>query len=251
MLVSQAIVAVASLLALFYFFSALSRIAKPYAPIVWVALVVQIATGLIYASVIFQHGGLTHGATLSLDTRYVFWLLTTPFLVAIFPLFLRTHGVASSLVTRLVLADICMLAAGYVGESAMASSGASLNWTSLLAFGVGLMFFVYLLFEILTNIDLVANNQNTALYRGILALAVFLGIGWSIYPIAYILNMIIGTAAIGEISELIYVMGDLVNKLLLSVLAVALALRLSELGEVGDEQEQLWGDASPEEAALG
>lgn len=246
MLVSQLAVALLMLSSLLFFFYALRKVAPHYASVVWVGIIVQIAGALVYSTVLFEAAAAQTDPVMSLETRYVYWMLTTPFLVAIFPLFLRARAITKALLVKLAIADLVMLAGGYVGEAAMAGPGPNLNLIAVIGFGVGLAAYVYLIFEILVNVSQAAVRRSQALHNGLFGLSIFLAVGWSIYPIAYVLELFVGGSELASISELVFVFGNLVNKLLLSILAASLALRLSAVGEFGKTEERAWGDAQHE-----
>lgn len=242
MLITQAVILSVMLAGVFYFLTALRQVNGHYLNIVWINVIVQVAGVLAYLGVLFEASAQGVDPVMSLETRYAYWLLTTPFLVAVFPVFLRSRAVTGALVFKLVAADIVMLAAGYVGEASMANASA-LNPVSVFAFGIGLAAFVYLLFELFLNIGQSAVRQHKVLHDGVVLLVVFLAIGWSIYPVAYLLELLIGGPAIAQFSEFLFVVGNLVNKLLFGVLAVQLARRLSTIGELGDTRQDVWGRA--------
>ena len=137
--------------------------------------------------------------------RYVDWLITVPLQVSEFYLILAAVGVASvALFWRLVGASIIMLVAGFLGES-----GAIDSW---LGFGIGVLAWAYIIYEIwMGDAKEASKNASEGTQFAFRAMAIILTMGWAIYPIGYVYGMDGDTDAINNLN-ILYNIADVLNK---------------------------------------
>ena len=120
--------------------------------------------------------------------RYVDWLLTVPLMCVEFYLITKKAGGTTGLLWKMILASVVMLVTGYVGEAGLGSA---------------------------------------TVFGTISALAYFY-IGWAIYPLGYLIGTAegqwyAGFANIGLNMDIIYNIGDAVNKIGFGLVIYALS----------------------------
>ena len=157
----------------------------------------------------------THETPVAL--RYIDWTLTVPLMVVEFYLLVRAAGAKTTLLYKLILAAVLMLVFGYIGEAFTdGSMRHSVLWGSLSTLG-----YLYILYSAWMGevAQLAAASQSVAVRKGVRALAWFILVGWSIYPIGY---MAMRGGWLGPDGanllrphdlDLIYNLGDAINKI--------------------------------------
>ncbi len=143
--------------------------------------------------------------------RYVDWLLTVPLQIIEFYLILAAIAVVpAALFWRLLVASVVMLIGGYLGEVG------ALDDT--LGFIIGMVAWLYIIYEVFfgeaSRIN--ANSANEASQRAFSTLRLIVTVGWSIYPIGYVLGYMTGTVDAAALN-LTYNLADLVNKIAFGV----------------------------------
>ena len=148
--------------------------------------------------------------------RYVDWLLTVPLQIIEFYLILAAIAVVqSSLFWRLLIASVIMLVAGYLGEV-----GAVNVWAG---FVVGMLGWLYIIYEVFAGeaSQINASKGSAASQRAFNALRLIVTVGWSIYPIGYVIGYTGGGSAEGL--NIIYNLADFINKIAFGVVIWAAA----------------------------
>jgi len=138
------------------------------------------------------------------EYRYIDWVLTVPLMLVKFPSLLGMGRRGLQFLTMLVTLALLMIVTGFAGELSLANKAlhygffgiASVAWLLI----VGLIYFA--LAELPPQTP--ASTRTT-----IRRMAAFILVGWAIYPVGYLLPSF-GVAA--DWRELIYNVGDLVNK---------------------------------------
>lgn len=137
--------------------------------------------------------------------RYIDWFLTVPLQIIEFYLILSiSNKVPTSLFYKLLISSILMLVFGFLGETRQID-----RMTGFIFGTIFWLYILYLLFygEAANYYDQTEDNTVKFAFD---ALKWIITIGWSIYPIGYVLgdyNM-----------NLVYNIGDLVNKILFALL---------------------------------
>ena len=152
--------------------------------------------------------------------RYVDWLLTVPLQIVEFYLILAAMTVVSAaLFWRLLIASIVMLVFGFLGEV-----GLMQYWVG---FGIGMAGWIYILFEIFAGeaSKINAASGSAAGQKAFNALKWIVSVGWSIYPIGYMLGA--GEGGTDAIN-IIYNLADFVNKIAFGVVIWSAATSGSE-----------------------
>ncbi|KJG02117.1 biphenyl 2,3-dioxygenase [Photobacterium angustum] len=151
--------------------------------------------------------------------RYVDWLLTVPLQIIEFFLILVVIAVVpTSLFWRLLIASIVMLVGGYLGEVGTLSP--------MVGFVIGMIGWLYIIYEIFIGeaSTINANSGNEASQSAFKALRLIVTIGWSIYPIGYLVGYF-GDGGNVAMLNLIYNLADFVNKIAFGVVIWAAATR--------------------------
>ena len=153
--------------------------------------------------------------------RYVDWLLTVPLQIIEYYLILTAIAVVrAALFWKLLVASLVMLIFGYFGEI-----GTMNVW---LAFVISMAGWLYIIYEVFVGeaSKISAENGTAASKKAFNALRLIVTIGWSIYPIGYVL----GYTAEGtdDALNLVYNLADFVNKIAFGVVIWAAATSGSE-----------------------
>ena len=141
--------------------------------------------------------------------RYVDWLLTVPLQIVEFYLILAAMTVVSvALFWRLLVASIVMLVFGFLGEVGMMD-----YWVG---FAIGMAGWIYILYEIFAGeaSKISAASGSAAGQKAFNALKWIVSVGWSIYPIGYMLGTGDGGA---DTLNILYNLADFVNKIAFGV----------------------------------
>ncbi|MEM9067491.1 MAG: bacteriorhodopsin [Myxococcota bacterium] len=175
--------------------------------------------------------------------RYVDWILTTPLMLLKFPLILGLGPRGRKFMIRLVVLDFVMIATGFLGE---VSASPGMHYGMFLAGCVAWFAIMFMLITALTDLP---DRINTATRKTVRVMTGFLILGWAIYPAGYMIPLL-GTPF--EVRELLYNVGDLVNKLglTLTIYVGAKQTMLEREFEAEEEEEEEYQE-QPEDDYLG
>jgi sensory rhodopsin len=142
--------------------------------------------------------------------RYVDWTLTVPLMCVEFYLLTKPFGAKGSTLTKLILASLLMLVTGYIGETSGIDS--NIFWGVLSTIG-----YLYIVYEVFFGdvAKLAQTSNSPALGRAMFLLKIFITLGWSIYPIGYMVlpgNLLSGAFEVSSI-DLFYNLADAINKI--------------------------------------
>jgi len=142
--------------------------------------------------------------------RYVDWTLTVPLMCVEFYLLTKPFGAKGSTLTKLILASLLMLITGYIGETSGIDS--NIFWGVLSTVG-----YLYIVYEVFFGdvAKLAQTSNSPALGRAMFLLKIFITLGWSIYPIGYMVlpgNLLSGAFEVSSI-DLFYNLADAINKI--------------------------------------
>lgn len=161
--------------------------------------------------------------------RYVDWLLTVPLMCVEFYLITKKVGGKIGTMWKLIFASVVMLVTGYIGEAIY--GGEVQSWIWGLISGIAYFYIVYLVWA--GEIAALAKNAGGAVLAANKTLAWFVLVGWAIYPVGYILGtqgglfgMDMGVDA--GFMDVVYNIGDAVNKIGFGLVIYALAVSDSE-----------------------
>ena len=137
--------------------------------------------------------------------RYIDWILTVPLQIIEFYLILSVaKKIPFELFYKLLLASIIMIVAGFLGESKVIDRN--------LGFIIGTVAWLYILYEIFYGeaAKFKEETDDESVKFAFDALKWIVTVGWAIYPIGYLLEI--------NKMNLLYNLGDLVNKILFTLI---------------------------------
>ncbi len=158
----------------------------------------------------------------TMPIRYVDWLITTPLLLVEFGLIAALAGAGKGILTKLIVADIIMIATGFLGEV-----GAPGSVNNYVFFIISTLAWIYIVLQV-RSVD--ASKGSPAVQKAIGQMKWFVIAGWAIYPIGtatqefFELTNPGGDFAAGAaIAAMIYVVADVLNKVGFGMIAVRAA----------------------------
>lgn len=173
-------------------------------------LVSALITGIAAAHYYYMRDFYLLTGTSPTAFRYVDWTLTVPLMCVEFYLLTKPFGAKGGTLFKLIVASLVMLITGYIGET----SGIDSNVFWGIASTLGYLYIVYEVFA--GDIAKLARNSNSAaLGRAMFLLKIFITLGWSIYPIGYMVlpgNLLSGVFEVSSI-DLFYNIADAINKI--------------------------------------
>ena len=142
--------------------------------------------------------------------RYVDWTLTVPLMCVEFYLLTKPFGAKGGTLFKLIIASIVMLVTGYIGETSGLDS--NIMWGIISTLG-----YLYIVYEVFAGdiAKLASSSNSAALGRAMFLLKIFITLGWSIYPIGYMVlpgNLLSGMFEVSSI-DLFYNLADAINKI--------------------------------------
>ena len=153
--------------------------------------------------------------------RYVDWLLTVPLMCVEFYLITKKAGGTTGLLWKMILASVVMLVTGYMGEAGL---GNATVWGTVSALA-----YFYIVYEVwLGDVKKLATSAGSAVASANKALGWFILVGWAIYPLGYLIGTAegqwyAGFANIGLDMDIVYNIGDAVNKIGFGLVIYALS----------------------------
>ena len=160
--------------------------------------------------------------------RYVDWLLTVPLMCVEFYLITKKVGAKVGLLWKLIFASVVMLVTGYIGEAMHPEE--SVSWVWGLISGLAYFYIVYLVW--FGDVAKLASASSPAVTSAVKTLGWFVLVGWAIYPLGYILGtkgglfgieMVTDRAAAKQAMDIVYNIGDAVNKIGFGLVIYALS----------------------------
>jgi len=148
--------------------------------------------------------------------RYVDWILTVPLMCVEFYLITKKAGAKISLLWKLIFASLVMLVTGYFGETI--DQGNSVLWG--VVSGAAYFYIAYLIW--FGEVAELSKTAGPEVAKAIRVLAWFVLVGWSIYPLGYILGTPGGLFGIQLVSDqavathamdIVYNIADAINKI--------------------------------------
>jgi bacteriorhodopsin len=142
--------------------------------------------------------------------RYVDWTLTVPLMCVEFYLLTKPFGAKGSTLFKLIIASLVMLITGYIGETSGLES--NVMWGILSTLG-----YLYIVYEVFAGdiAKLTKSSNSASLGNAMFLLKIFITLGWSIYPIGYMVlpgNLLSGMFEVSSI-DLFYNLADAINKI--------------------------------------
>jgi bacteriorhodopsin len=157
--------------------------------------------------------------------RYVDWVLTVPLMCVEFYLILKVAGAKQALLWRMIGFSIIMLVTGYLGEAVYRDSAAFWGFVS----GVAYFAIVYDIW--LGEASKLAKAAGGDILVAHKILCWFVLVGWSIYPLGYMLGTdgwYSGLHALNLNIDVVYNIADAINKIGFGLVIYSLALKSSK-----------------------
>ena len=190
---------------------------------IYAAVITFVATIMYYLMAVNVNNGGDISGTVVI--RYVDWIITTPLLLLEFAIIAALAGkIKKGLVGRLIIADIIMIVAGFLGET-VGRPGDPAVYVWMI---ISVLAWIWIIIEVLgvkaTGNDFAATAVKTMKY--------FVVIGWSIYPLGTAIQqfMSLGSepgsldlATAAAIAAIVYIVADLTNKVVFGIVAVRAA----------------------------
>lgn len=156
--------------------------------------------------------------------RYVDWLLTVPLLLAELVIVLKlSKANTRSLIIRLTISAVAMIALGWPGELSDSGSTARAVWGIL-----STMPFLYILYVLFIELGKSLGRQSPHVRKLVDGLRYLILGTWIIYPLAYIAPSVIDNPATSDVVRQVgYSIGDVLAKPLFGLLIFAIALSKS------------------------
>ena len=157
------------------------------------------------------------------EFRYIDWILTVPLMCVEFYLILKAFGAKQSLLWKMIFYSAWMLVTGYLGETVFRDSSAI--WGAISTLG-----YAGIVYEVWAGSakKLASSSNDPILQKAFSTLAWFILVGWAIYPIGYMSietdGLLSGVLA-PESLDLIYNIGDAVNKIGFGLVIYSLAIQ--------------------------
>ncbi len=164
------------------------------------------------------------GAPFNEGYRYVDWLLTVPLLLAELVVVLKlAKSTTRSLLVRLTIAAIAMIALGWPGELSPSDSTARTIW------GIASTIpFLYILYVLFVELGRSLGRQSASVRKMVDGLRYIVLATWGVYPLAYLAPSLIDNVATAEVVRQVgYSIGDVLAKPVFGLLIFAIALSKS------------------------
>jgi bacteriorhodopsin len=165
--------------------------------------VAALVTGVAFWHYLYMRTGWISTGESPTVFRYIDWLITVPLQIVEFYLILAAVTVVRpALFWKLLIASLVMLIGGYLGEAGYMAS--------MPAFVIGMIGWAAVIYLIFAGDAAKANTAsgNAASQTAFNAMRMIVLVGWSIYPIGYL----VGGAGNADSLNIIYNLADLVNK---------------------------------------
>jgi bacteriorhodopsin len=157
--------------------------------------------------------------------RYVDWVLTVPLMCLEFYLILKIAGAKQSMLWRLIFLSVVMLVTGYLGEAVYRDSAAFWGFVS------GVAYFVIVYDIWLGSAAKLAKEAGGDVLAAHKILCWFVLVGWSIYPLGYMLGTdgwYSGLHGLNLNIDVVYNIADAINKIGFGLVIYTLAVKSSK-----------------------
>ena len=149
--------------------------------------VAGLVTGIAFWHYLYMRGMWSDMGASPTVFRYIDWLITVPLQIIEFYLIVAAvTAVSAGIFWRLLIASIVMLVGGYLGETGL--------WAPSVGFAVGMIAWVYIIYEIFLGETAAANasSGNSASQSAFNTIKWIVTVGWAIYPVGYALGYFAG-----------------------------------------------------------
>lgn len=214
-------------------------IAAEYRPAVTVAGIYTAIAAFMYWNMYTQvglDGDIQSILDLPTHVRYVDWIITTPLILLTIALVLEIPQKRLGLVLLVLAADVAMIIFGYFGE--LYSNEVGMQFQAWTMFGAGCLAYLLLLFIVLSFFADTASEKVAPVQRAFRLMALFIAIGWTVYPIGFLFGM--SDAEIMKVArEFVYNIADIINKIGLGVVTISAVVGITRDAQVRQAMRDL------------
>jgi bacteriorhodopsin len=170
--------------------------------------IAALVTGIAFVHYMYMRGmwiETNHSPTVY---RYIDWFITVPLQIVEFYIILKAVGYKSTqLFWQLLIASILMLVFGFIGEA--------YAYQPLIMFTLGTIAWLYIILELFFGQVNTAKKSinDPASSMAINGLRWIVTVGWSIYPIGYILGHLVSQNIDASSLNIVYNLADFINKI--------------------------------------
>ncbi|MBS0658667.1 MAG: bacteriorhodopsin [Verrucomicrobia bacterium] len=162
------------------------------------------------------------------EFRYIDWILTVPLMLVKFPTLLGLGPKGRQFLTVLVTLALLMLVTGFIGEI---NPGTPTVHYGL--FGVGCVAWLLIIALLFFALGDLPEGVDEIKRRAIKRMALFVMVGWIIYPVGYLAPL---AGFSPDVRELTYNIGDLINKVGLAIMVLAAGIAQRKADEEALEE---------------
>ena len=207
-----------------FFMSERNNVAPQYRTTMTIsALIVGIAAFHYY----YMRGVYTELGTVSVEYRYMDWIITVPLIALKFPSLVGKDAITDAKFLGMGFTGVCftgaliMIGFGYLGEAGVLGGGAG-GWAGLILGGVGWAMIIVATGTPWSSGKGVDNDKIAPeLMWSANALRWFIVVGWVIYPIGYLFSpgADLGFDGNQEVMAVLYNIADMINKIGFGIVA--------------------------------
>ena len=157
--------------------------------------------------------------------RYIDWIVTTPLMLMNLMVLLQVSEDKRGLVIVMIAADVFMIVFGFFGERYSRMPG--MEFQAWVMFGMGCLAYLILLYMMYSVLSDTARGKVAPVQRAFLRMRLFILLGWSIYPLGFIIGMLAPDDGFKIARELVYNIADLINKPGLGLVALIAAKQIT------------------------
>jgi sensory rhodopsin len=167
-----------------------------------------------YMKDVYLYGLQSGKAIFPTEFRYIDWFITVPLLLIKFPILLGLGKKGIAFMNKLIILALLMLAFSFIGELNI-NTDKTVHYT---AYFISCAFMLTIIILMGSALKQLPPSAPESVTKSVRRIYYFILLGWVIYPIGFIVPTI-GVEA--DWRELIYNIGDLINKVGLGLVIVA------------------------------
>lgn len=202
-----------------FFFAQKSELTGEYKQTAILSGVITLVAALTYYFMhrIYLDGAKGEGGNFPTVFRYIDWFITVPLMLTKFPVLLGLGSRGINFMIKLVICSLIMLITAFIGE--LYPENPALHYG---LYGVSCAFWLFILYSLNSALGQLPDSISEAKRIGIRRMFKIILIGWVIYPIGYLMPTF---GLEGDYRELLYNIGDLINKVGLGVIVIVAGFR--------------------------
>ncbi len=205
-----------------FFFNQKSELPKSYRPAAILGGVICLVAGMTYYFMkdLYLANALAGVNDFPTEYRYIDWIITVPLMLIKFPTLLGLGKRGQQFMLKLILASVAMLVTAFIGEVNFGNAAIHYGF-----YGVSCAFWFLIIFSLKSALSSLPPTITEAKRISIRRMFLFILIGWTIYPLGYLAPTF---GLEGDYRELVYNIGDIINKVGLGLAVIAGGYRESK-----------------------